>query len=198
MTSRHTSTPADGPSTHRTPRRTWPSAIAAIAFASAFGLLIGVGAVAAVIFPALAQLEPVSPAYDAYDGEHWPLLAGHVMQRVFAIAGVGTLILSALGLAGASVAASATPRGLNRRTVALAVALLAVGAVLAHGLALRPVLEGHLTDARTAAAAGNDEAADAARRSFAQLHPTASASLAAQATLLLASAALVLPGGRAP
>ena len=196
------------------PRPTAPRARLEALHAAALALWLGAracaGATAAIIFPAMRELNPSLPAYGAYTGEHWKLAAGFAQARVFAVTdivqfvagmvAVGSLLALVIrcraaiwpqdGDTGAS-AGAATRAGLSRaltavRAVALVVAIACFGYYL---VGLTPGMTSDLRAYWSAAMAGDNERALALRAAFEARHPTASALL--QATLGAVLVALV-------
>lgn len=148
------------------------------------GVLAMTGATAATVFPLMRELNPTLGAYPAYGGPHAPLAAGHVVSRAFAISDI--VQLAGFVLAGGSLAVSALT-GLSSRRV-LSVFRIAVMIVLACTLAyqfaiLNPRMQDNLAAYWSAAAAGEDGAAETARQAFAADHPTASRVMSANALL---------------
>lgn len=64
------------------------------------GALAMVGVAAAVTFPAMKRLDPALPDFAAYEGEHWKLAAGTVMNPLFGVVSmVGTFSLAIVSVA---------------------------------------------------------------------------------------------------
>ena len=63
------------------------------------GMLVFVGIAAALTFPMMKELDPTLPAYALYEGQHWRIAAGSVMNPLFSA--VGTIGMVALFIAAA-------------------------------------------------------------------------------------------------
>ncbi len=151
-------------------------AIHALALAIWLGSLVMAGAVAAQVFPLIRDLDPRVPGHEAFDGEHWLIVAGHVGQMTFnttdliqfvcAMMAMLTLIGS-LGLFGLPM------RRLSvlSRACALGAAIILVAYEL---LVLGPAMQQDLVQYWNAARAGDNALARSAREAFMARHPEAS------------------------
>lgn len=153
------------------------------------GVLLMVGAVAAVTFPMMADLDVRIPAYEQYDAEHHRIAAGQVMNRAFAVAdwvGLGCLLIAAVTLAlvllhGRSRTRRVSP-GLVIRVAALAcVAIL----TLFQSFVFRPSLNSSFERLWEAARTGDNAQAAETRKRLAPMHAKASFMLASQFSLVL-------------
>lgn len=150
--------------------------------------------VAASVFPLMKELDPVVPAYSAYDGPQSFIVAGHVAARVFLVADIAQFAAALLVIAsfGAGVLLYGRTAGrvlLGLRGIALAAA---VSALSFHLLVLAPRMNAHLRDFWLAAQAGDNPRAATLRAAFQQDHPTASALLTAIGVSVLAGLVLAL------
>jgi hypothetical protein len=150
-----------------------------------------VGAVAAMSFPLVKELEPRSAVFEAYSGEHWRIVAGKVMNEAFRI---GDIVASAcFGLAFVTLIVGL----LTRLTASGALGVVRYGgfAVLAgvtfYALFfLRPEMRGHVEAYWAAAEAGEMATATQHQEAFADLHGAASMTMATQVVLLVVCIAL--------
>ncbi|MEO1130132.1 MAG: hypothetical protein AAFX05_10570 [Planctomycetota bacterium] len=141
------------------------------------GVMLMVGATAAIAFPTMKSLDPQLPAYARYDGEHWAIAAGAIMNRAFLVsewttASIGALAMMTLGF---------SRRHRNRvwllRLLALATALGLSIWILALQ---RPAMSHHLETFWSAAAVGDNAMAAEHKAAFDRMHPIASTLLIAQ------------------
>lgn len=151
-----------------------------VASAAALGLWAGalamVGVMAAIAFPMMRDLDPSLPGYAAYDGEHWRIAAGSILDTAFGIGDLVGVVLLGVAILCAAVLAKlggACPR--TRLGVVRWVTLLIAAMVTVYVMgALRPEMNGLTEDHFTNAAAGRNAAAGVAREAFDALHGTAS------------------------
>lgn len=157
------------------------------------GSILMAAVVAAVAFPTMRDLGPTLSAYEAYSGEHWPLAAGAVANRVFMIVDAAQLVLAMLAAGTLVFLAYANQLGGRLvgivRLLALGIALLTFGV---HLFWLRPKMDVDLANYWEAARQGQTETAQEHREGFASKHPTASRLMGATAL-----SALVLGGAGA-
>lgn len=163
------------------------------------GVIVAMGAMAAVIFPEMKHLGPSLPAYASYPGDHWKLAAGQVMNRVFMIGDWVGAGAAAIGLVTWLVAA---PAGRGRAlTIVRGLAVVASAAISAASLGwLHREMGAELASYTSAAAAGDIAVAEAHRARFDEFHPVASglmkAQLAAVLVAVIAAAAQITAAGR--
>lgn len=139
-----------------------------------FGAVGTAGAVAAVAFPTMMELDPTLGAYAAFPGEHWPIAAGEVLFKVFQITdlvAVVCVVLIAGTLLASIVAGGLSVRRLSvKLRVALVIALIAVqGWAL---FVLMPRMSHNVNEFWSAAKAGETERAGEYRVLFSNDHPT--------------------------
>lgn len=151
---------------------------------AALGVWLGAlgmtGVVAGIAFPAMRELDPALPAYSAYEGEHWSIAAGKVMngafgallmvQTVAAVVVIGTL---AMAWAGRVV------RG--KRGIAHVVVCAALMALLGWQAATQRTLNARLETYWAAAEAGENARAAEMKASFDALHERAEGGMRATA-----------------
>lgn len=149
------------------------------------GALFMTGVTAARVFPVMRDLEPGLGAYPAYTGEHWSLGAGRIAAEVF-------IFSDGVQFACAFISFATLGLGLMlwlRRSITTVVRTIAVGLCLAlvsyYLFMLTPQMIGHLDTYWTAAAAGNNEAAEQAKTAFDAMHPIATKVMGTQAVLVL-------------
>lgn len=166
-------------------------AVHALALGLWLGCVLMTGVAAALIFPGTKALDPQLPAYAAYDGEHWRIVAGTIANQIFLYSDL--IQFACAAVAGTTVLLAALALGSNWKRISFgARPPLVFGAlsVFAYGFfILRTEMNEHLTMYWLAAEAGENDAAETARLAFAELHPTASALLGA--TCVLVAAAVV-------
>ena len=163
---------------------------------AALGLWLGcvlmTGAAAAVTFPAVKALNPTTPVYSGYSGDHWMLIAGHVAARVFYINDIAQFICAALVIlttAGLFLHDKSHFRG---RVQALRLAVLSgvFGFFCYYFFVLSPHMSASLRDFWQAAQAGDNAGAATFKAAFDANHPVASNTLSAIAVTLLAAIVL--------
>jgi hypothetical protein len=155
------------------------------------GALVMSGAVAALVFPLVRDLDPTLPVFAAYEGPHWRLAAGRIAAQVFA---VGEIIgLVCLLLAGVAFGVSAVLAGKARArvmAVRAAAMLLLIGAFGYQFFVLSPRMGSSLGAYWRAAAEGRTADALSHAEAFGRDHPTATSLMAA--TTFFALVALVV------
>jgi len=141
--------------------------------------------------------------YAAYpQAEHGRLLAGQIMDRVFAVVDRTQLVCAAIVVI--TLLAQLVSRRFPRRPISNVVRTITIAAaaviVSAHVLAIAPPMNAELGAYRAAAATGDTELAAEHRAAFNQLHPVAEQLLRAELGLLLvavaASALALRPASR--
>lgn len=154
------------------------------------GVLLMVGATAAVTFPKLAELDVQIPAYEGYDGEHHRIAAGRVMNTAFAVSdwiGMGCMVLAVVTL----LFVVLIPKGIWRERLGPALVLrsaaLACVVVLTlfQTFAFRPSLNNSFRDLWAAAETGDNSRAEEVRTKLAPQHAKASFLLTSQFGLVL-------------
>ncbi|MBC7834291.1 MAG: hypothetical protein H7Y88_04220 [Phycisphaerales bacterium] len=138
------------------------------------GGLLAATAVAAIIFPAMKQLEPALPGYAAYTGDHSKLAAGHVGAKLFLAVDLLQLVCAVAG--GAALGVLVLGKSLERRaaTTVRLVAFALAAALLTFGLAIfTPSMTRPMREYWAAAERGDNEVALAHRAKFAPRHTTA-------------------------
>lgn len=162
----------------------------------AWALVIAMsGAMAAVIFPTMKQLDPVLPEFVSTPGDHWSLAAGLVMRKVFFISDIAQLVLAMIAVVSLAIVLKAGEIGvLARRMLSFFLAVSCI-AMLASAFWLSPAMRSDMDAALVAGRAGNSVAMKTARAQFGEKHKSATtlmvttlggvvlASLAAAATL---------------
>ena len=145
------------------------------------GALALVGVAAAIAFPMMKDLDPTLPAYALYDGDHWRIAAGSIMNTLFGVVddvGFVAIVVSLIGLA----MLMSGERMRRTRLAGIRVVLWVLLAVLSMYIVVFPradmneLAEQHWTHA----SAGENDEARAAREAFDELHHTASALHVAQ------------------
>lgn len=146
------------------------------------GVIAMVGAVAAIAFPTVRELDPALAEYAAYPGEHWRIAAGAVMNRAFLLAdGVGgAVVLLATGAVVVMLASGRVRAGTPAMVLRLAALAVGAGLTVYTLAAFRPEMQGHLETFWSAARAGEVNEAETARAAFDAMHPRASFLLIAQ------------------
>jgi hypothetical protein len=171
--------------------RRWAGPLHLFILALWLGLILAIGASAAVIFPAIKSLDPSIPDYAAYTGEHWLLLAGVPASRLFA--GLDGLSVAALFLA--VLTAFLMQRESEKMWVLVArwalLALLAA-AVIYQTSVFHPKMFGELTKYWDAAKLGDNTLANTHRDAFRALHPDSTTLLATVAALITFLAILTM------
>ena len=151
------------------------------------GTVLMTGVTAALAFPTMKALDPTLPGFAKFNGDHWMIAAGSVMNKAFLVSdwvglvcaglAVVTLLFVLLGVR-VKFAKPATVL----RTVALAAAL---GMSIYAVAVLRPHMQAELTDFWDAARAGDSDTAAIHQQAFDDLHPKASFLLISQFVLVL-------------
>ena len=150
------------------------------------GVVLMSGAAAAVIFPTVKALNPSLPAFSAYTGDHWMIAAGRVADRTFAVSDAAQFVCALLAGAGLVLgqpigdASWRTPRSALRITFFSG----AITALAYQLFVLAPRMNANLQGHWTAAAGGDNAAAQALREAFTADHPTASTTLGVIAALV--------------
>jgi hypothetical protein len=153
------------------------------------GVLLMVGATAAVTFPKLAELDVRVPGFEGYDAEHHRIAAGQVMNLAFAVAdwiGMACLVVAVV-----TILILTVPRGVWRHRIGpalvLRVAALAFVLVLTlfQTFAFRPSLNRSFERLWTAAEVGDNQQATEIRDRLAPQHAKASFLLTSQLGLVL-------------
>lgn len=150
-------------------------AVLALTLGVWFAAIVGAGAMAALAFPTLRELDPSVPAYQLYEGPHWSLAAGVLAERGFRLSDRVQVVCAVLAL----LLAWCLPRDGSRTAGRLAVACLALatgGLVYQLGL-LRPRMDEHVVAYRVEAREGRAEDAARHKAAFDALHPSASRAL---------------------
>lgn len=139
------------------------------------GSLVMTGVAAAVIFPAVRELDPQLPAFSEYTGPHWRLAAGTVAAKIFLISDaiqLGCIIICGLTLGAVVITAEGW-----RRPIATSIRLIAlfgaVGLMTYSFSFLGPRMNTNMTSYWDAARAGDNEAAEQFQAAFDKDHPTA-------------------------
>lgn len=140
------------------------------------GALGATGAFAASTFPIVRAENPRLPAYEAYAGEHWRIMAGKVVQRGFFISDIVQFVCALLAVAtfGAMVSFLGMPRR-NPTTILRALALsVALACAAGTIIIVAPQLNAAMAAYWAAAAEGHMEAVAVHRAAVDRLHPIAS------------------------
>lgn len=131
------------------------------------------GAMAAIIFPTMKQLDPVLPEFFSTPGDHWSLAAGLVMRKVFFISDIAQLVLAMIAVVSLTIVLKAGEIGvLARRVLTLSLAVSCI-AMLATAFWLSPAMRRDMDAALIAGKAGNSAAMNASRAQFAAKHTSA-------------------------
>ncbi len=131
------------------------------------------GAMAAVIFPTMKQLDPVLPEFVSTPGDHWSLAAGLVMRKVFFISDIAQLVLAMISVVSLTIVLKASELStLGRRVLSGSLAISCI-AMLASAFWLSPALRRDMDAALIAGRAGNAAAMKTARTQFGEKHKTA-------------------------
>ncbi len=145
---------------------------------TALGVWVGAlgmtAAVAAIIFPAMRDLDPVVERFAAYPQDHWVIAAGWVMARVFFaldVAQLGCAALAVVTIFGLFIMKK-TPTRWRRLRMVLVIGT--VGSVLWYVLMVAQPMNADLASFWREAQAGNVAEADAYRAAFDARHPVAS------------------------
>lgn len=153
------------------------------------GVLLMVGATAAVTFPKLADLDVRLPGFEGYEAEQHRIAAGQLMNLAFAVAdwiGIACLVLAV-----ATILMVTVPKGVWRHRMgpALVLRMAALAFVLILTLfqtfAFRPSLNNSFEQLWIAAEAGENQRAAEIRDKLAPQHAKASFLLTSQFGLVL-------------
>jgi small-conductance mechanosensitive channel len=144
------------------------------------GVLLMVGTTAAIAFPTMKSLDPHLPAYARYDGDHWAIAAGAIMNRAFLVSEWATAAFGAVAMMTLGFARRRRGRVWFIRLLALTVALGLSIWILAGQ---RPAMSHHLESFWSAAAAGDNAMAAEHKAAFDRMHPVASNLLITQLVL---------------
>lgn len=157
------------------------------------GMLLAVGAAAAVAFPTMKHLNPTLADFAAV-GDHWSIAAGSIFQPIFAIAMKAFLGFAfvAMLLTFASVRGMKTPQRLLT-FVAVVVTLGVSGA----GVYIEHKMSSNWRQFTAAARAGDAATAMPHRVEFERMHPVASGLLKGETLLVACTIAILLFGCRA-
>jgi len=149
------------------------------------GALVMTGIVAALTFPLVKSLQPTLPDFASYSGDHWKVLAGQVVNRVFAAAAfiqvIGAIVATGT-LVVATVQRSVPVVPLVGRWLALAALLTCLGFNL---FVLKPRMSHNARAYWDAAKAGENDRAEVFHAAFNADHGTASGTFALTAVALL-------------
>lgn len=153
------------------------------------GLLLMVGATAAVTFPKLAALDVRIPGFEGYDAEHHRIAAGQVMNLAFTVSdwlGLACLLV-ATGCFGVVLRLRRKQRGVVGPALVLRIVALVAVAILSlfSTFAFRPSLNASFENLWAAAEAGENERAIEIRDKLAPRHAKASFLLTTQLALVL-------------
>ena len=153
------------------------------------GALVLAAAAAAIVFPALKELDPSLTAFSKYQGPHWVLAGGRIGARVFTVLDV--VQVACVLMAGLTLAIAVSRLGLSVQRIStfVRVALvLGLVAILAYRLALlEPSMQKSLRAYWSAAAEGDNTAAARHRAEFDAGHPLETRLLGATAALVVAA-----------
>jgi len=156
------------------------------------GAIVTTGMAAAMLFPTVRELTPVTPKFEAYEGEHWRIVAGHVGAGLFLNADVVQFVCAFVAIFTAGV--SVILMGRQWRTVGTGLRMVLLSCALtafSYGFFIHtPRMNAHLAAYWRAAEAGDNAVATAEQQAFAALHPTSTTVLGL--TALCVAAALVV------
>ncbi|MFZ4575923.1 MAG: hypothetical protein ACOYN0_16140 [Phycisphaerales bacterium] len=154
-----------------------------------FGCLAMTGAAAGILFPTVRDLNPTSPLYAGYPGDHWLIIAGHVGAKLFAVCDGVQLVCATLALLTLGLSLAALKRNPGSRPWPMLVRSLvlsvAVGLVAYELFILAPRMQSSMQMFWDNAAAGDVAKADKYRELFDQDHPTASSVMGATTVFVL-------------
>jgi hypothetical protein len=164
--------------------------VSAIALGLWAGALAMVGVAAALAFPMMRDMGVRIDEMGSYGGDHWRLVAGSFMNRLFAfVDGVGVVALLVSMVCVFALMLMLRVRRPGAPEVVRLASLVGATAVLGGTLlVVRPAMNDRFSEHLEAAEAGDDERAQEAQEAFAELHGPASNLHAAQ--LVLAVVAL--------
>ncbi len=152
------------------------------------GIVVMTAAAAAIIFPTVKGLAPTLPAFNAYTGDHWMVLAGKVADRIFAVSDAAQFACAIVAGAGLVLARPiGHPAWRTLPTALRMTALSAAVTALAYQLfVLSPRMNHNLRGYWAAAERGDNAAAEALKAAFNTDHPTATIVLGVLAVIVLA------------
>ncbi|MEO0511780.1 MAG: hypothetical protein AAF108_02655 [Planctomycetota bacterium] len=163
------------------------------------GVVLMASATAAVSFPTMKELGPTLATFAPFDGEHWPIAAGKVANRVFMIADAAQLVLAVAAVGtGGYLAFRERLGGRVLGIVRLVLFGLGLGLLGFQIFFLRPKMDVDLEAYWRAAAEGQAQAAETARAAFNARHPTASNLMAGTAAAAFGIAATGAWAGTRP
>lgn len=147
----------------------------AAALAVWLAALVAGGVTASVAFPTMRELDPHLPPFAAYDGEHWPIAAGQIAERVFFITDVAQFAAAMMAILTVAplLALGWIPRTRPATVVRIIALFLAVGALAGRLIIVAPSMNASVRAYWSAAVAGENEQAAAHRAAFNELHPIA-------------------------
>lgn len=158
-----------------------------LALAVWFGAVSMSAVVAAIVFPLMRKLDPTLGMYPDFKGDHAMLAGGHVGNSVFLVADMVQFACAVVVLATAIMLIAAL--GWPMKRIATGVRLCAIGGALLiasyHLLVLAPRMSENLHHYWQLAAAGQTDAAEAARGAFSADHPKARNTLTGTAACVL-------------
>jgi hypothetical protein len=151
------------------------------------GAIVMMAAGAAIVFPTMRTLDPTLGVFAGYDGDHAMLGAGRIAAGMFAFFDLVQFVcafgsFATLGLGLAMWIRPSVSGAIRVIAMSLAMALVCYWMFI-----MWPRMVGHLDVYWSAAGAGDDEAAETARRAFQAMHPTSTRVMAGLALLVLAS-----------
>ena len=156
---------------------------------TALGVWVGAlgmtAATAAMIFPAMRDLDPAIDRFSAYPQDHWVIAAGWVMARVFFaldVAQLGCAALASVTIFGLFIMKKTPTRW---RRVRMVLVIATVGSVLWYVLMIAQPMNADLASFWHEAQAGNVAEADAYRAAFDARHPAASRAMGITGVLAL-------------
>ncbi len=151
----------------------------------AFGVTAMTGVVAAVIFPAMREIDPTLGGYAGYDGPHWSLAAGVIAEKMFHVGFVVTGVM--LGLSLTAVLGLVFLRRIGGMPIVrLGLVVVTLGLFLTHVGWLQPRMDRVSRTYREAARTQQHEVAAAMKVEFDDMHPLASKLVGASALSALA------------
>jgi hypothetical protein len=131
-------------------------------------------AVAAIIFPAMRELDPSLGMFEAYGGGHADLGAGFVQARVFAAADIVQFAAASASMLGLIVSLAVRRNLASVLTMVRCVLLAGAALMLAYQLfVLAPRMDQNVRSYWLAAAEGREADAEAAQTEFLADHPGA-------------------------
>lgn len=153
------------------------------------GTLVMTGVSAAILFPTIKALDPSLPEYDAYDGEHWPIVAGHAANTIFLYSDIIQFVCCLLAMGSLLGGLLLLGDRLRSRSVALRVVMVtAAMCVFGYGFMVHtPSMNTEITAFWRAAKAGDNDVAQRHRHAFGAMHPTSTNLMGATTLLVLGS-----------